>query len=103
MGRFNQWLIRYDQKAVLRELIDEAVGVALRLFLIDIELLADFGSNDFSEWRASIRCLPNRRSNLIESEESGICSRHDHHFAAQHAGSDRLAWRNVFLSHYEFR
>jgi hypothetical protein len=39
-------LIRYQQNAVLGELVDEALGFALGALAIDIEIVADFVSKN---------------------------------------------------------
>jgi hypothetical protein len=62
-------VIRYQQNAVLCEFVDEAVDAALRLFSINVEFLANFASDDFRQWPAPVRCLPNRRSDFIEREK----------------------------------
>jgi hypothetical protein len=84
---------------VLREIVHELLGIAPGLARIHLELQADSAGHDIRQWRAAVRCLPYHCSDFVESEKSRVHRRHDHHFAADEAGSDGGTPRDVLLGY----
>src|SRR5580704_4683635 len=81
------------------ELLDQLLGVAVGFFGLDIEFLADFAFDDFSERGLAVGCVPDDRGGFVQAEKRGIGGGHDHHFAAEFAGSDGSASRDVNFAH----
>ena len=82
---------------MLGKVVHELLDIAAGLVRFHLELPADLAGYDIRQWRVAVRCLPYRGCDLIEREKSRINRRHDHHFAADEAGSDGGTPRDVLF------
>lgn len=82
---------------MLGKIIYKLLSIAPGLVRIDVELWADFAGYDIGQRSATVGCLPDKRRDLIESEESRVYRRHHHHLAADQAGGNGRTARDVLL------
>jgi hypothetical protein len=90
-----QRLIRNQKNSVAGKFGDELLGIRLRLFGIDVKLLADLVADNFPQRSAAVGSLEDGGCDLVQREESGIGRVHHHHFAGQRAGGNGGTARDV--------
>ena len=92
-------LIRDGQNPPRGQLFDQHFRIPIGDISRDVEFRANALRHDFGKGRAAVGRFPDHRRYVAQTEELRVYGRHDHHFAAQHARSDRLRTCDVFVAH----